>query len=278
MTTNNNNYNKEYNPTFFIVPYHIYSLPDITFGFLRVYESIFQFWNRGKSCYLSLKQLAEKARVNKSEVCRAILYFKEKGELYRRKEDDGRYYFTRPTVIVEKDSEELLNEKAVNCNSECPLQKTEECLMQQTSPVSCKGHDLSHTADININNINKEIKEEKNIGNPSELPLPSHPLISKNEKNDYAKNQLEIMQSNNPYNIDEQSMKDWMQVRRTKRAPITETAWTRILQELGRCQQLGLQAKECFLQMVTAGWQSLKAEWFVKKDVKNRDNTLRYVC
>ena len=72
-----------------------------------------------------------------------------------------------------------------------------------------------------------------------------------------------MMLANNPHKITIQVLQDWLEVRRTKRAPITETAWKGIIKELDRCLKHGLQPQYCFEAMVTSGWQSLKMEWIV---------------
>ena len=46
-----------YKETWFIVPSYILDLPNITLGFLRVYEAFFQFHNKGLPCFLSNKLL-----------------------------------------------------------------------------------------------------------------------------------------------------------------------------------------------------------------------------
>ena len=48
MLENKNNYKE----TFFIVPSYILDLPGITLGYLKVYETIFQFWNKNQICFI----------------------------------------------------------------------------------------------------------------------------------------------------------------------------------------------------------------------------------
>lgn len=51
---------------------------------------------------------------------------------------------------------------------------------------------------------------------------------------------------------------DWMQVRKTKRAANTETAFNRILHEI---QKSGLSANECITIAVSRSWQGFQADW-----------------
>ena len=90
---------------------------------------------------------------------------------------------------------------------------------------------------------------------------------------------LKMLQADNPYNLDEETLKDWIKVRKNKRALITKTGWAGISKELGKCQQLGMDPRECFLIAVTAGWQSFKAAWFLEKEIvkKSRSNKKVYL-
>jgi len=99
-----------------------------------------------------------------------------------------------------------------------------------------------------------KIPKDKDIG---EQDSPVSSASSKPSK------PLEMMLANNPHKITIQVLQDWLEVRRTKRAPITETAWKGLIKELDRCLKHGLQPQYCFEAMVTSGWQSLKMEWIV---------------
>ena len=60
---------------------------------------------------------------------------------------------------------------------------------------------------------------------------------------------------------DDQKLKDWKQVRRSKKAPITQTALDTIGRELTKAQSLGFSVNQCFEQMISSSWQGFKAEW-----------------
>lgn len=122
---------------------------------------------------------------------------------------------------------------------------------------------------------NKENKERKKkhiastnalVSSPTVNTIKSMPALDNNKE----PTAMEIMTSNNPYEIDLQVLKDWYRARRVKRAPITKTVWNAILRELARCASKGLCAHECFNTMVTNGWSALKVEWFI--DGKHNNN------
>lgn len=58
--------------------------------------------------------------------------------------------------------------------------------------------------------------------------------------------------------VDPQHAADWLKVRRTKRAPLTETAWNGLMSE---AQKAGLSAAEAVRECAVRSWQSLKADW-----------------
>lgn len=68
-----------------------------------------------------------------------------------------------------------------------------------------------------------------------------------------------------PDDISEQTWSDFLSIRRTKKAPLTETAWNRISQQLDLAAEDGWSRDEALAEAVTAGWQGFRYEW-----LKNR--------
>ncbi|HHF7341074.1 TPA: hypothetical protein ACP9C9_002007 [Legionella anisa] len=73
---------------------------------------------------------------------------------------------------------------------------------------------------------------------------------------------LKELLNDNPFNIPEQMLSDWIENRKKKRAPITITAWNKILKELIHCKAQHTDPIEAFETMVASGWNSLKAKYF----------------
>jgi hypothetical protein len=67
--------------------------------------------------------------------------------------------------------------------------------------------------------------------------------------------------------IDEQLAKDFLAVRKAKRAPLTSTALAEIVREAAKAN-MSLQA--VLTECVTRGWQSFKASW-VQQQVSRQD-------
>ena len=126
--------------TFFIVPSYIMFLPGITLGFLKVYETIFQFWNHNKPCFLSEDSLCERTELGRSQVYEALSYFENLNELIRVKKK-GTRYFIRPIKDLETD-----------CTENIPTSGAAD------EHVRRSGLSTSGAADYNKKNINKENK------------------------------------------------------------------------------------------------------------------------
>ena len=95
----------EFQQTWFTVPKRIMDLEGLTMAFLRIYETIFQFWNNGKSCYLSNAMITERTGITSESTIREAFIFFEKHNEITRKTKNGRRYFVQPTQYVEEEQE-----------------------------------------------------------------------------------------------------------------------------------------------------------------------------
>jgi len=94
-----------YKETFFIVPSYILDLPGLTLGFLRVYETIFQFWNKNLAFYMSNGELAKRSGIELRQVQYALDFFEKHREL-TRVQKGSRRYLSRPERFIEIDCAE----------------------------------------------------------------------------------------------------------------------------------------------------------------------------
>lgn len=84
--------------------------------------------------------------------------------------------------------------------------------------------------------------------------------------------------ADNPFNIPDQMISDWLEVRKGKKAKMTQTAWTGTNKVLKKLADSGLDAVECFESMVTSGWQGMKVSYFEKEiDALKPKVPLKYV-
>jgi hypothetical protein len=75
---------------------------------------------------------------------------------------------------------------------------------------------------------------------------------------------LENLFQNNPHDLPQDMIEDWVTNRKAKRTPVTRTAWNRLNKELFKCKN----PIEAFEECVSSGWLSLKADWINKSNDK----------
>lgn len=153
--------NVEYKETFYIVPRRIRELPGMTLGYLDVYETIFQFWNKHLPCYLSNPIISQRTNLKESQIYEALNYFETHGELERRHKG-GRRYLVQPPREVETDSTKPILESA-----------------PPDGGVRSSGLQGSAGADHNIKKRNKEINltDEKFLTTQTPTPITPVELI-----------------------------------------------------------------------------------------------------
>ncbi len=103
----------KYEETFYLVPSYIRKLPNITLGYMDVYNIIFQFWNKGRQCYLKNKTFAERTGHDIRRIQEALAYFEAHGEL-ERITHDGKRYLVRPTKKVQVEEAPPSEEENIN--------------------------------------------------------------------------------------------------------------------------------------------------------------------
>jgi hypothetical protein len=92
----------EYKSSFFVVPSRILDLPGLTLTYLKIYETVFQFWNHGKNCYLSNAVIMARTGIkSESTIREAFMYFEKHGELIRKTVNNKRYLI-QPELSIER--------------------------------------------------------------------------------------------------------------------------------------------------------------------------------
>jgi hypothetical protein len=105
----------EYKAVWFIVPSYILDLPNIEFSYLRIFETIFQFWNHQKPCFLSNEELMNRSKIkSKGTIIKAFTYFEAHNILKRVFKNNGKRYLIQPEKRIEIDQDNVDNyEKGV---------------------------------------------------------------------------------------------------------------------------------------------------------------------
>jgi hypothetical protein len=95
---------------------------------------------------------------------------------------------------------------------------------------------------------------------PDTKPYTLSISLPKEEKQKKQKDilSLEDILKDNPYNLTKESLRDWLAVRKTKRLPLTQTAWTKQLNQLKQFEANGCDPREVFIYGVGKGWASIE--------------------
>lgn len=102
---------------------------------------------------------------------------------------------------------------------------------------------------------------------PIKEPIPPNPQggsadAPKNRTSAFGLNDL---LTNNPHGVSEQVLSDWLTCRKALRAPVTSTAWSRIVRELGKCVDAGICPDEALTEAQVAGWRGFQYEWIANR-------------
>lgn len=71
--------------------------------------------------------------------------------------------------------------------------------------------------------------------------------------------------ADNPHNVPEQLLADWLTQRKAKRAAVTATVWSTVNSELAKCAEAGITADDALTEALNSGWQGFKASWVIKR-------------
>lgn len=71
--------------------------------------------------------------------------------------------------------------------------------------------------------------------------------------------------ADNPHNVPEQLLADWLTQRKAKRAAVTATVWSTVNTELDKCAEAGITAEDAITEALNSGWQGFKASWVIKR-------------
>jgi uncharacterized protein YdaU (DUF1376 family) len=106
-----------------------------------------------------------------------------------------------------------------------------------------------------LNKTLSDVKQESNDRSTTVQPTNNQQPITNNQK----KNKFVVVK---PENIPEKLWDDFLELRKSKKAPLTERAWNAILRE---SKKAGLTLEAALEEICERTWVSFKAEWVTKK-------------
>lgn len=278
-----------YEETFYIIPRYIRKLPDITLAYLDIYETIFQFWNKNKACFLGEESLCERTGYQRRIIYKALAFFEAHNELERIRKN-GKRYLMRPMKIIETDCE-FNDEKVIHIDS---TEIVPTCTTMHPN-VHNRALSTCTTVHHNIKNLNKEnnIKENTNYVSIKESGidavveaaqeclentknnLPSSTgVVTANhyqETNYPVKKEqaITILMAINTLGLSKEYLSDLIKQRKAQNGSLTERALKAVYKELIKLKELGFDLDECLDDYANATWRGFKAEYFINSKAKN---------
>lgn len=73
------------------------------------------------------------------------------------------------------------------------------------------------------------------------------------------------MLNDNPFGLNEQSIDDYLKLRKAKRAPVTARVWANVNAALAKCAAVGIQAEKAIELAVLNGWQGFEPDWIINR-------------
>jgi len=113
------------------------------------------------------------------------------------------------------------------------------------------------SAERRLNRRTTDVEQESNARSTDVQPTNNHKPITNNHK---PKREIATVVACPP-TVDQQVWSDWLQIRKAKKLPMTETAWSQIQNEFRKSNLTDQQGVEyCCL----SNWASFKTAWYEK--------------
>lgn len=161
---------KSYKSTFFVVPSRILNLPGLTLAFLKVYETVFQFWNHGQACWLGNDAIKERTGIESDSTIREAFIFFEKNKEMKRKTIGKKRYLEQPKMALQVENVPVDKPKKRSKKIVHPVDlATSTRRFSDGLPV-----DLATHNNKKINNKNRERKKRAPL---SENFIPNEKMI-----------------------------------------------------------------------------------------------------
>jgi len=204
---------------------------DIHLSDLRVYMIIRSFMDTTKSCYVSNEWIANKCHITDRAVRDCLTKLVSLGFIKRIFKKGKRHLMTTQAAIIQNENDTRVEVQFHPPGSTVP------------GGEEVQFHQLDQIYNTN-NNILLAPSSQKKKKSPSKQSFG-----------------LKEMLADNPHQIPEDILSDWLDVRKAKKAKITKTAWNKTNKELSKAASKGFDAIDSFEHAVASGWQGFKCEY-----------------
>lgn len=243
---------------------------DLSAREFRVFLAIFRLtsgWNK-KTARLPAELIADKTGLRRDVASRVLGALLERRVVYRLGGSHGDIGICEPAEWVmtaskggkktKRDSAEIL-----------PIESKRHLVTKTSISDENVTHESGSICDENVtlphlytnNNIPTEYIRAQSAVKKSAKPKAKAAAPKKPS----SKFGIAQMLADNPHNLPEQLLTDWIAVRKAKRAAMTLTAWQKLNRELTALALRGVSAEQGLTVAVEAGWQGFEADWVVNR-------------
>ncbi len=234
--------------------HHIYDGLCWSFNTLEGYEQIFPYWNR-RQLETIISNLVKEGLV-------------QKGNYNSHKYDRTCWYALSykamaffPELITDDYLKALSSTISHNCDMETQGMSKDELCNYHFTKMRNAVHE--NVTPIPTSNPTKDISNDIS-GNSHDSVNEDKETKSKPKKSTFG---IDELKADNPHNIPESMLSDWLEVRNTKKNKVTATAWNKINKTLSSIQEkINISPESAFETMVTRAWQSLELEYFKENE------------
>ena len=263
-----------YQETFYIIPRHIRQLEGMTLTYLDFYETIYQFWNKNKSCFLSNSVIKQRTGILADSRINMAFQFFEKHNVMKRVYKEGKRFIVpvfcevETEVGVSLEREGGISTERGGVSLERDINKEvlnkEINIKENTNYVSIKESEM----DIVVEAAQECLENTKN-----NLPATTSDLKPNNyrETNYPVKKEqaISILMAINCLGLSEEFLKDLIKQRKAQGASTNERALKAVYKELIKLKELGFNLDECLDDYANSSWKGFKAEYFINNKSKN---------
>lgn len=246
------------------IPLYVLLDPDLGITEIRLYGLIEQMESCMSDIYITKRKIATILGLShdSKRISQVVRKLKQKNYLVR-----SRRVVTINNQLVTLYCWNTVKQKVIFEGVELlpPPEKNEAKGVEKLPPQGVEKLPPCNTQDVNKNHIYK--KSGKNLTIPPKntidptyeypetlypQPAPKTPVaVSSKSLN------KEQLLSNNPHEIPEDMIEEWLDARKYKRIAVTKRVWASLTKELGLCGD----PIKSFEEMLIRGWNSFKADW-----------------
>lgn len=221
----------------------------------------------GGECYPSITLLMNKCSLSDRAIQNAIAYLEESGYLKRefRKGQSTTYWIENPKKWPKNDKE-----KKVRNRSNPRTKFTTE----QNSPPNNVREGGEHCSGgvENIVRVGGECGSPITVIEPSIEPSINHSNATTKKIITKTVGFSVSFMVETCEGLSESIAGDFVQYRKMKKAPLNQTIWSRICDEI---KKSGMTANDALSETMLAGWQGVKAEWLINRSNKAQAQTIQ---